>query len=201
MSKLNLPPGWVLLGQYPVDDPDGVGSWILHHDGEAALLEIPPDESLIARAAEVVASLDLKVRFIFASHDHEDHLDRLILRELRSQPAFAAARWITPKPSETGVTGLMLGGEPLWLVHAPKHSLTDTVTVFRGFAMAGDIELGTLDSVNTEVGTQMRLQSLSFLAAFERQHNYRIRGLVSAHLNDFRENISWEQVVAGGVEV
>ena len=46
---------------------------------------------------------------------------------------------------------LHLGGEPLWLVKAPKHSRTDVVTVFRGVAMTGDIELGMLRSVNREV--------------------------------------------------
>ena len=33
-------PAWLLLGQYPQGDDDGVGSWILHHGGEAALLEL-----------------------------------------------------------------------------------------------------------------------------------------------------------------
>jgi hydroxyacylglutathione hydrolase len=201
VPKLALPSGWVLLGQYPLGDPDGVGSWILHHNGEAALLELPPDEALIENAVEVVSSLNLRVKFIFVSHDHEDHFDRLLLRSLRNHPAFESARWMAPKPRETGVTGLSLGGEPLWLVHAPKHSLTDTVTIFRGFAMAGDIELGTLESVNREVGKNMREESLSFLAAFERQHNYRVRGLVSAHLNDFRQDIRWAEAVSGETDV
>jgi hypothetical protein len=38
---------------------------------------------------------------------------------------------------------LDLGGEPLWLLKAPKHSQTDVVIVFRGVAMTGDIELDT----------------------------------------------------------
>lgn len=40
---MNLPhwEGWRLTGAYPDHEPDDVGSWILHHDGEALLLEVP----------------------------------------------------------------------------------------------------------------------------------------------------------------
>jgi hydroxyacylglutathione hydrolase len=193
----DIHPGWILLGQYPLGDPDGVGSWILHHEGEAALLELPPDEELIQRAVEVVDSLKLTVKFAMVSHDHEDHFDRQLLRTLRTFPAFSSVRWIQPKPRQTGVTGLRLGGEPLWLVHAPKHSLTDTVTIFRGMAMTGDIELGTVDSVNGEVPGNMKKESLYFLADFERQHRYHIASLLSAHLNDRRWDFSWPDVVLG----
>ena len=198
MFNHDLHPGWILLGQYPVGDPNGVGSWILHHNGEAALLELPPDEELINRAVEVVDSLRLTVKFAMVSHDHEDHFDRQLLRTLRTYPAFASVRWIQPKPRQMGVTGLSLGGEPLWLVHAPKHSLTDTVTIFRGLAMTGDIELGMVDSVNREVPPELRRESLSLLAKFERQHRYHIASLMSAHLNDRRRDFSWPDVVLGG---
>lgn len=41
---MNIPrwPGWHLIGRFPDGDPDGVGSWLLHHRGEALLLEVPP---------------------------------------------------------------------------------------------------------------------------------------------------------------
>jgi hydroxyacylglutathione hydrolase len=192
-------PAWLLLGQYPQGDDDGVGSWILHHGGEAALLELPPDESLIQDAAEAVASLGAKVKYILASHDHEDHFDPKVLRKLRRHEAFRNATWIPPGIQNEGVTPLDLAGEPLWLIYAPKHSRTDMVTVFRGAAMTGDMELGTLQSVNREVNKTVKRKSLVFLADFERAHAYRIHSLMSAHLNDFRRNIDWSSTVLGEV--
>jgi hydroxyacylglutathione hydrolase len=189
-------PGWCLLGQYPVGDPDGVGSWLLHHGGEAALLELPPDEQLIADAAEAVERLGVRVKLILVSHDHEDHFDRGVLRRLRKLEAFQKAIWVGPRRDRRGVRRLVLGGEPLWLIYAPKHSRTDVVTVFRGLAMTGDIELGTVDSVNREVKLPQKRKSLAFLADFERVKGYQIRALISAHLNDFREGIGWASVVA-----
>jgi hydroxyacylglutathione hydrolase len=196
MTVSHLPSGWILLGQYPVGDPDGVGSWILHHNGEAALLELPPDAQLIKDAAAVVASLQARVRFILVSHDHEDHFDAEILRQLRKHPAFTSAEWLPPAVNAPGARCLDLSGEPLWLIHAPKHSRTDKVAIFRGFAMTGDIELGTLNSVNREVSRTVKRESLAHLAAFEGKHRYQITGLMSAHLNDFRQNISWPETVA-----
>jgi glyoxylase-like metal-dependent hydrolase (beta-lactamase superfamily II) len=186
-----LIPGWIPLGQYPVGDSDGVGSWILHHDGEAALLELPPDAQLIEDAAAVVASLGARVRFIFVSHDHEDHFNSEVLRQLRKHPVFTSAKWLPPATNAPDATCLDLSGEPLWRIPAPKHSRTDRVTVFRGFAMTGDIELGTLDSVDREVPLKVKRKSLALLASFEREHRYQITGLISAHLNDFRQNINW----------
>ncbi len=187
--------GWTLLGQYPLGDPDGVGSWILHHGNEAALLELPPDEHLIDDAAKAVTTLGVVVKYIFVSHDHEDHLDPRLLTKMRSHPPFQNAVWIAPKPRHIGITQFDLAGEPLWLVHAPKHSLTDTVTIFRGVAMTGDIELGTLRSVNREVGKKVKEKSLAFLAAFESNHDYHIHTIISAHLNDMRQNIHWSMDV------
>jgi glyoxylase-like metal-dependent hydrolase (beta-lactamase superfamily II) len=193
-------PGWILLGQYPFGDPDGVGSWLIHHGKEAALLELPPDKQLIHDAVKAIADLGVTVKFIFVSHDHEDHFDPVILRSLQRKPAFRAATWIPSKSGHRGITQLDLAGEPLWLVHAPKHSLTDTVTVFRGVAMTGDFELGIIGSVNREVGKKMKRESLAFLAAFERNHGYHIHTLMSAHLNDFRQNFNWPNVVLGEVD-
>jgi hydroxyacylglutathione hydrolase len=143
-----------------------------------------------------VLRLKTTVKYILVSHDHEDHFDPGILRRMKKHPTFRDATWIKPQPNYMGITGLDLEGEPLWLIHAPKHSRTDAVTVFRGFAMTGDIELGTLDSVNREVPLRRRRESLAFLAGFERTHDYRIRALASAHLNDHRTNIGWSSVIA-----
>jgi hydroxyacylglutathione hydrolase len=79
---------------------------------------------------------------------------------------------------------LKVGGEPLWLIKAPKHSLTDVVTVFRGVAMTGDIELGTLASVNDEVSPRTKKKSMGWLKGFCDRAGYHVHSIVSAHLNE-----------------
>ena len=104
--------------------------------------------------------------------------------------AFPKVEFIHPS-TVSGDRLLHVRGEPLWLVKAPKHSLTDVVTVFRGVAMTGDIELGMLASVNNEVPWPTRVRSMNWLRGFEHRAGYNIHSIVSAHLNDVRLSIQW----------
>lgn len=181
-------PGWHLLGAFPDGAPDDVGSWLLHHGGEALLLEIPPGLTVpVVRAG--LAQLGVKLRYVTASHDHEDHLDPGAWEALRR--AFPRAEFIRPGAGERL---LRLGGEPLWLVAGPKHSPSDQVAVFRGVAMTGDIELGTLDSVNDEVPLRTKRRSMRRLAEFYSRTGYWVHSVVSAHLNDVRQGVSWPEL-------
>ena len=180
-------PGWYLLGAFPDDVPDDVGSWLLVENGEALLLEIPPGlTSKIVKAAlhEKKATL----HFATASHDHEDHFDQDAWIELAR--AFPHAKFLHPFTVD-GDHLLHLGKEPVWLIKAPKHSLTDVVTVFRGVAMTGDIELGTLASVNKEVPIAVKRQSMRYLRDFTDRTGYRVHSTVSAHLNSVRQAVHW----------
>jgi len=181
-------PGWNLIGAYPDHEPDDVGSWLLHHAGETLLLEVP--EGLTV--ADVQAALDRlgspQLRYVTASHDHEDHLDRSVWDDLTL--AYPQAKFLHPA-TVRGDRLLRLAGEPLWLVKAPKHSRTDVVTVFRGVAMTGDIELGRLASVNDEVQSWIKRRSLARLADFCARCRYHVHSIVSAHLNDVRTGIDW----------
>lgn len=180
--------GWTLLGAFPDDAPDDVGSWLLTHGGEAMLLEVPPGVTpRVVRTALV--RLGATVRFVTASHDHEDHFDEEAWAVL--QDAFPAAEFIRPDPRRTGDRRLTLAGEPVYLVSAPKHSKTDVVTVFRGVAMTGDIELGQLASVNREVPVRLKAKSMSWLREFPTRTGYHIHTVVSAHLNDVRVSVNW----------
>lgn len=187
MTSIDLTfPGWHLLGAFPDDEPDDVGSWLLVHGGEALLLEIPPGLTVnIVRAA--LRRYGATLRYVTASHDHEDHFDPEAWDRLRQ--AFSC-EFIHPS-SVTGDRLLYLGDEPLWLTKGPKHSKTDVVTVFRGVAMTGDIELGTLDSVNDEVGAATKRRSMSRLRGFEERAGYHVHSIVSAHLNDVRRGVCW----------
>ena len=66
-------PGWHLVGVFY--EPDFPGSWLLHHGGEAMLLELPPEMPVEAvdQGLEALGSPDL--RYVAASHSHGDHLD------------------------------------------------------------------------------------------------------------------------------
>jgi hypothetical protein len=182
---MNLPhwEGWHLVGSYDSD----VGSWLLHHAGEAMLLEVP--EGLIVQdVQDALNHLGATLRYVTASHDHWDHIDQDIWTALPRD--FPAAKLIHPS-SVRGDRLLSIGGESCWLIKAPKHSPTDVVTVFRGVAMTGDIELGTLESVTDEVPTRTRKRSMNRLREFQDRTGYHVHSIVSAHLDDVRLSVRW----------
>jgi hypothetical protein len=184
-------PGWHLVGRFP-DEEDGVGSWLLHHNGEAMLLELPPGLTtpVVKRSLK---ELGVKLRHATASHEHEDHFDEKMWYRLnRHIRGIKFHRPQSLRPHRE--VYLDLGGEPLWLLHAPKHSAHDTIVVFRGVAMTGDIELGTEDSVNDEVSQVAKCQSMDWFRKFPQRRKYNVHSTVSAHLNDVRTDIDWNDL-------
>jgi hypothetical protein len=189
---MNLPqfPGWHLIGAFPDHEPGDVGSWLLVHDGEAMLLEVP-EGLTIADVKAAMNRLGLStLKYVTASHEHWDHLDTEVWAAL--QEAFSEAKFLHPSTLR-GDRLLHLGGEPAWLLKAPKHSFGDVVTVFRGVAMTGDIELGMLESVNDEVPKYVKRRSMKRLAGFPARAGYHVHTTVSAHLNDVRMGVDWNQ--------
>jgi hypothetical protein len=180
--------GWHLIGAFPDGKPDDVGSWLLVHGGEAMLLEVPPG-FIPAHVGQALVDARADLRFVTASHDHEDNLD--VDGWAALQKVFPDAEFIHPPSRTKGERQLLLGGEPIWLIGAPKHSATDVVTVFRGVAMTGDIELGTLDSVNDEVPPRIKKSSMAWLREFSERTGYHVHSIVSARLNDVRQGINW----------
>ncbi len=199
MSNLNLPhwPGWHLIGVFESD----VASWILHHGGEAALLELP--EGLghheIKRALKALGSPRLK--YAFASHHHPDHWEERLGTEMGEVYRDHGIMPYTPRPHtyDREWTGF-LGGEPVKMLMTAKHSWTDSVIVFRGVAMTGDIELGTLASVNGDVSTTRKIRAMQFLRDFPERSGYLVHTTVSAHLtrrpdgsiDDVRTDVDWK---------
>lgn len=185
-------PGWYLLGQYE----SGVGSWLLYHGGEALLLEVPEstrNRRLVMDAALYQRILCLELKYITASHSHEDHLCEETWKKL--QHVFPAACALHPNTRLHYVDCCCyLGGERLHILPAPKHSMTDAVIVFRGVAMTGDIETGMLASVNNEVPEYYRRRSMDWLRGFQQRCNYYVHTTVSAHLNSLKTNVDWEQL-------
>jgi hypothetical protein len=154
------------------------------------LLEVP-EGLTVADVKDAMNRLGLStVTYVTASHTHEDHLDTDVWAAL--QEAFREAMFLHPSTLK-GDRLLHLGGEPVWLLKAPKHSFGDVVTVFRGVAMTGDIELGMLESVNDEVPKYVKRRSMKQLAGFPARAGYHVHTTVSAHLNDVRTGVDWNQ--------
>jgi len=151
------------------------------------LLEVP-EGLTVQDVTHALARLGTTLRYITASHDHYDHLDPEVWDALAA--AFPNAQVLHPSRQRDDRL-LHVGGEPVWLVKAPKHSLTDVVTVFRGVAMTGDIELGMLASVNDEVPVRTKKKSMDWLRAFQDRTEYHVHTTVSAHLNDVRVRVNW----------
>jgi hypothetical protein len=179
-------PGWHLIGVFY--EPDFPGSWLLHNGREALLLELPPEMPVDA-VTDGLASIGSPVlRYVTASHSHEDHLDPEVWNALID--AYPDAEYLSPNELE-GDTELELGGEPVWLIKAPKHSPDDVVIVFRGVAMTGDIETTMLRSVNDEVPRKVKAASMDYLREFPERTGYHVHTTVSAHLNSLRHNVDW----------
>lgn len=190
------------------------GVWLLAHNGEAAVLEQPPtniagvgfgpDPSAdVERAAR---ELGVAVRFLLCTHTHHDHFSTATFDALRRQfpraePVFQSGF----RKLADGAPGvryfddectLSVGGEPLHLVHAPKHSRTDTVVIFRGAACTGDWELNTVRTVNESVPVEVRLDSCARLIAFVERARYGVHRVYSVHANDRREGVDFPALIA-----
>ena len=181
-----LAEGVYLSGRY-LGEEDPNASFILHHQGQCVIVESPPDKEWVSKTRQALEELGQPtVLFISETHEHWDHRNK-------RRTEFT---WTVPLPTVCGDHLFGIGGEPLWIVTCPKHSLTDRVFIFRGTALTGDWELGQLESPNEEVPVETKLQSLEFLAGFEERHSYKIHTLISSHLNDLRFEIpNWRDIV------
>ncbi len=203
--------GVALIGQF---NWLRTGCWLLHHRDECAILEMPPcfgrpRPADVAREASTWASA--RVKYLLCTHAHWDHFSAATWRGLRD--AFPDAEtWLQrgfqgPQRDAPGVryfddsARLDLAGEPLYLVHAPKHSATDTMVIFRGSACTGDWELGTLRSVHDwtwlwAVPEARKLESIARMERFEAETGYHVGRVYSVHANDRREGVDFASLMA-----
>ena len=192
------------------------GCWLLVNGDEAAVLELPPS---VWGGPDPVRLADPGRRRPRGGGP----LPALLARPPGPlQPAHPAAdarprsRGPSPcsRPASAAVVGdptgmrffhdcqaLALGDEPLHLVHAPKHSSTDTMVVFRGAACTGDWELGTVRTVHdwnpiARVPVETRVRSCERMMAFPRRANYAVHRVFSVHGTDRRENVDFPALMA-----
>lgn len=221
--------GIYLLGQFNKLE---TGSWLLVHNQEGAILELPPylkgEESPAKLALEESKKWGIKIKYLLCTHAHDDHITSKTVKEfldcfpeallylqkgfrtnrncnteLRNYLKEAFKKKKTKSPAllqcEKQVRyfeeseSLNLGGEALHLIHAPKHSWTDTFVVFRGAVFSGDWELNTIRSVHDgkkiSVSKPARLRAIDKMLHFENEYGYKIHKVFSVHANDRRDNV------------
>ncbi|MBN2383707.1 MBL fold metallo-hydrolase [bacterium] len=191
------------------------GCWLLEHGGQAALVEVPPygrtEMSPAFLAQEAADMLNVQIKYCLCSHCHADHFSWFTLGQFTK--AFPQASFILqrhfPKVQNMDRTfiyfdriqRLALGGEPLFLIHAPKHSWSDTMIIFRGVIISGDWELNTIRSVHDgrwpgqNVPFAQRRQSIRRLITFTEKNNYIIHKVFSVHANDRREQVNFRELM------
>lgn len=201
--------GVYLLGQF---NTLRTGCWLLAHGSEAAVLEMPPHDrdetSPVEAVAAAVRHLNVTVKLLLCTHAHDDHFCKHVFKGLRQRYPDAAAHLQSGFREELpgdnsvrwfdGERELALNGEPLYLVHAPKHSVSDTMVIFRGAICTGDWELRTIRSVHDHwsgISRDRKLASISRLIDFVRRHHYRIHQVFSAHANDRREGADFIELM------
>jgi len=199
--------GVYLLGRY---GDLSTGCWLLTNGSSAAIVELPPhtsDQWPPAIAAKLAArQLSVNVEYILCTHAHDDHLSSATLHEFhRAFPNAVLHVHDSFEPYVSGigsvryfrgVVKLGIGGEPLFLVHAPKHSWTDTFIVFRGVAFSGDWEFNTIRAINDEdanlnVPLKRKLESIDLLQRFPDDQGYVVHRTFSAHTNERRDNVDF----------
>ena len=203
--------GVYLLGLY---GDQRAGCWMLVNGQSAAVIEMPPynpGQYSPTIAAQIACEQhNMLVEHLLCTHSHEDHISFETLRELHKafpnakislQNGFKALGLETlPVQYFDNLLRLDLSGEPLYLVHAPKHSWTDTVIVFKGVILMGDWELNTIRAIHDNKGKQSvppraKLKSIDALCRFSTEHNYIIHKAFSSHANDRREDIDFVELM------
>lgn len=190
--------------------PTRCGSFLLAHGGEAAVLEMPPGSprkrTAWNAARQLARTLGVKVRYLLVTHGHWDHANGYwgFRREFPRVPLVVHRSMVEGGPVHgpvrvfaDGAAELRLGGEPLHLVHAPKHSWQDTLVVFRGTVCTGDWTLGPMPDCNGLVPVERKVEALRFVHGYLAERGYAVHTAYSAHGNDLRRGVDFGGLLAG----
>ncbi|MFC1742601.1 MBL fold metallo-hydrolase [Candidatus Riflebacteria bacterium] len=199
--------GIYLLGRY---GHFACGCWVLTHNRKAVILEQPPAYAEGPYpwndAKEFVESNNLEVVKLLLTHAHVDHSGGiqnfrykfkkgtgLFHTSFLHTPVFASNSYFREPRRETffneGIKKLTLGSEPLYLVHAPKHSFQDTLIFFRGCVITGDWLIGPFREPC--VPPDIVRKTLRKVKKFLLRNNYHVHTLLSVHANDIRRDINF----------
>jgi glyoxylase-like metal-dependent hydrolase (beta-lactamase superfamily II) len=74
-----------------------------------------------------------------------------------------------------------IGGEPIYVIHAPKHSYSDLLIVFKGAMITGDWFIGDLKDCNALVRSADKVRSINRAMEIIGSLGYNVHMLFSAH--------------------
>lgn len=201
---------------------------MLHHNGEAAVVEMPPfntsEKPPYEKAAVFLKKNRLYLKYGFLTHPHWDHCYTLPhFREKFPGTRFVAHRSFLEDPyfrfvlrNSRTIRGRGwiispnhyfdevfheeiwegdIGGEPIIVIHAPKHSYGDQIILFRGAAITGDWYLGDLKDCNDLVKTSDKLRAINFVQAVIKHYNYNAHMIFSGHGNHLFYNADFMSVL------
>lgn len=127
-----------------------------------------------------------QTRFVAHQSFLEDPFLRYMLRNLRIQNIHGG-NWIIPGQNffdfvfQNDFLQLDLGGEPLIVLHAPKHSYGDLLIIFKGAMITGDWYLGDLTDCNDLVNPRDKIISINRVMDTVKGLGYHIHMLFSGH--------------------
>jgi glyoxylase-like metal-dependent hydrolase (beta-lactamase superfamily II) len=202
MKKVSHPaPGILMLGPY---GPYRNAVWLLVNGDEAALVEMPPyrpkrDARPWQAARRCLRKIGARLKYALLSHAHLDHcLSLMHFRETFPEARFVGHRSQLENRLMGRITGwrpyqvfdevfesethvLDLNGEPLLLIHCPKHSESDLFIIYRGTAITGDWFLGDLKDCNALVDPQQKIWSIERVQYWLNTWDYGVVRAFSGH--------------------
>ena len=180
-------------------------TFVLHNNTEAVILELPPGTARKrppwVAARRFVKRNRLHPVLMVASHTHWDHLGGFrFFRHTFPYTPFVlhenGARNSSLDRLDRSFSGrfaeLSIGGEPLFLLSAPKHSYEDLLVVFRGTVCTGDWTLGAMNDCNGIVSIRNKIDTLAFVRHFLQEREYSVHTVYSAHGNDIRYGVDFQ---------
>jgi len=214
MAARNIAPGFTILKRF---GRFKTACWVLHHGGEAAIVEMPPHEST-ERPPETAAlnfckRHRLQPRYCLLTHAHYDHSAAFgRFRQAFPRARFVGHRALVEDPMMGRVLGGdprrafdevldgttwrgSLGGEPLYVLYAPKHSWSDHLVIFRGAMITGDWYLRDLQDCNNLVAPAEKIRSIERVQAQVRDLGYHVHMLFAAHGNHLFYDVDFQQVM------
>lgn len=101
---------------------------------------------------------------------------------------------------ETNSLKLEIGGEPLYLLYAPKHSLGDVHCIFKGVLFSGDWWFYEGDPCQDLAAATKAEESIIRLENFLNEKKYLVHSVFSAHADNLFYNIDLSQALKRTME-
>nr|MDO8112985.1 hypothetical protein [Candidatus Sigynarchaeota archaeon] len=190
------------------------GSWMLVNGKSCFVVETPPkaddgDTVPADLVGNYLKDHDLTPVGLTETHHHWDHtqgVDRYwdMLADYPTFPWICHKSFLDAAKNYTlyfdtifreEIYETSIGGEPLYLIHAPKHCVSDVMIVYRGTMITGDWWLGTGDPNWNHVPPEVSIASVDRILNFLQGKHYDVHRLFSVHANDFRYGVNTTNVL------